>query len=334
MSKPTVIPPDNLFEHPAMKGWMTLWPRRVEPECIETLQKRRKSTVYRLKGAGPQGADVIAKRSWLAKVLVERTIYEEVLPQLPIPTLSYYGFVEEENSEYGWFFLEYADEGEYSPQVEEHRVLAARWLGLVHTSAVGIATASRLPDRGPGYYLERLQSAHARILHNLDNPALTVADLAVLKTVVGQCESVASQWGLIEQLCEQLPPTLIHGDFAPKNMRIRIGQAPLALLPFDWGSAGWGSIASDLAQAGMLPNDYWASPDLAVYHSVVQETWPHLKDENVQLLAIFGKIFRCLVCIDLDAESLATPWVEKSMVNMQMYMRDMAEAIQAAEGVG
>jgi hypothetical protein len=130
MSKSSVIAYDNLLEHPAMKGWRTLWPRWVEPKNIETLQKRRKSTVYRLEGVGPQGTDVIAKWSWLAKARVERTIYEEVLPHLLTPTLCYYGFVEEENGEFGWFFLAYADGEKYSPHIEEHRVLAAQWLGL------------------------------------------------------------------------------------------------------------------------------------------------------------------------------------------------------------
>jgi hypothetical protein len=333
MSKHAVIPQDNLLEHPAMQHWNTLWPSWVEPERIKTLQKRRRSSVYRLEGVGPFGASVIAKRSWLTKARVERAIYEEVLPHLPIPTVSYYGFVEEENSEFGWLFLACIDGEEYSPHSEEHRVLAARWLGLIHTSTAVTPAVHKLPNREPGYYLERMGSAHTKILSNLNNPALSSDDLTVLKTVIDQCEVVASQWGWIERLCERLPHTLIHGDFAAKNMRIQTEQAPIILLPFDWGSAGWGSTAADLAQAGITSNAYWASPDLAVYHSVVQESWPYLGMEDVQLLAIFGKIFRCLVCIDLDAESLATQWVEKCMANMRIYVRDMTEAIWAAERI-
>jgi len=334
MSKPAAIVQGDLLEHPTVKVWSQLQRGRGDPASIAILQNRRKSTVYRLKGVGPHGSDVIAKRSWLAKALVERTIYEEILPHLPIPALSYYGFVAEEEGKYGWLFLACAGEEEYSPHIEEHRALAAQWLGLIHTSAVGVAAATRLPDRGPGYYLECLRSAHARILRNLTNPVLTTDDLAVLKTVVGQCEVVVSYWSQIEKLCERLPRTLIHGDFAPKNMRVRTGQAPIVLLPFDWGSAGWGVTAADLAKSGMPTTTYWANPDLAVYYSIVRESWPYLDVQDIQPLAIFGKIFRCLVCIDLDAQSLATEWVEMCMSNMRIYMKDMAEAIQAAKRVG
>jgi len=333
MSENVIIPKDNLVEHPAIKGWKTLQPNRIVPASIEILKKKRRSPVYKLEGIGPQGADVVAKRSILASALVEHTIYENILPHLPIPTLSYYGFFKEENSEYGWNFLAYTNADKYSPRIEEHRVLAARWLALLHTSALRFAGENRLPDRGPRYYLGRLRSAQAKILNSLDNSALTKADLAVLKNIVVQCEIIASQWRTIEKLCQLIPHTLIHGDFATKNIHVQVGHASLVLQPFDWGSAGWGSIAIDLAQAGMLPNDYWASPDLATYYSVVREYWPHLKLEDLQMIAISGKIFRCLSCIDGDAENLAYLWVDKCMSKMQMYTNDMAEAIQAAKGV-
>jgi hypothetical protein len=48
----------------------------------------RKSGVYGLEGAGPAGAAVLAK--WCRQTMVgtKRTIYEEILPQLPIWTIS------------------------------------------------------------------------------------------------------------------------------------------------------------------------------------------------------------------------------------------------------
>ncbi len=289
--------------------------------------------MYRLVGVDPECPAIIAKRSRLAKARTERAIYQEVLPHLPIPALPYYGYVEEEEEDFGWLFLAYADGEEYSSLVQEHRALAARWLGLVHTSAARVAAAARLPDRGPAYYLEHLRSARERILHNLANPMLTIDDGATLETVVGQFEVVVLRWSQVERLCERMPPTLIHGDFAPKNMRVRMGQAAATLLPFDWGSAGWGIIAADLAQFGILAN-YWPSPDLTVYCSQVQTSWPHFTTQHAQALATWGKIFRCLVCIDLDAESLATEWVEKSMSNMRIYVAEMVDAVRATEELG
>ena len=152
----------------------------------------------------------------------------------------------------------------------------------------------------------------------------------MLKTVVGQCEVVGSHWSHIEQWCARLPRTLIHGDFAPKNMRVRNERAPIALLPFDWGSAGWGVPAADLAQAGGASWHYWASPDLSAYRFAVGESWPHLGARDLQALAAVGKVFRCLVCIDLDARSLATEWVEHAARNMRVYRAELADALQAA----
>lgn len=333
MAMPKNIPQDELLDHPAVKVWLTLRQSRVMPERIVTLQRRHKSRVYRLDGIGPQNGHIIAKRSWTAKARAEYIIYEDILPILQIPMISYYGFIEEENGEYGWNFLEYIDGNEYSPRIEEYRALAARWLSLVHTSATGMAAAAVLPNRGPRYYLRCLESARARILNNLANPVLTVSDRTVLGTIIDQVDIVSSQWCDIEKLCDVVPQTLIHGDFASKNIRVRVGETQLALFPFDWGSAGWGCLAADLAQEGMRPNDYWASPRLDVYHSEVRAVWPKLALEELRMLASFGKIFRCLVCIDLDSESLLTPWVDKCMMNMRMYMNDMAVAIQTVQEI-
>lgn len=323
----------NLLEHPAVKAWAKLRSEHVEPAAIERMQKKRKGVVYRLKGAGPGGSDVIAKRSSPERLLKERIIYEQVLPALSISIVSYYGFIEEPDESYCWLFLESADGEEYSPLDNEHRTLAARWLGLLHTSASRIATAARLPERGPGYYLEQLRQGGETIRRNLTNPALTSETRATLENVVWQLEVVASRWGQVEELCERAPRTLVHGDFAPKNMRVRSGRAGLSLLPFDWGSAGWGVAAADLAQSGMESNsywNYWADPDLDAYRSVAQESWPRLDICDVGQLAIIGKIFRSLVCINLEAPSFAMEWVENSARDMRLYQAAIADAIRAA----
>lgn len=327
-------PGSDLLEHPAVKAWAQLRPERVEPSAIERLQKKKKGFVYRLEGVGPGSSAIIAKRSSPARILQERTIYERVLPRLAIPAVRYHGFIEEPEEGCCWLFLEDAGPEEYSPLSQEHRALAGQWLGLLHTSAARLGEAARLPDRGPGYYLEHLRAARDTIRQYLTNPALTADDVTVLNAVVAQCKVVASHWSQVEALCEGMPRTLIHGDFAPKNMRVQSGQIGLNLLPFDWGSAGWGVTAADLVQSGMTSHshwDYWASPDLAAYCRVVRESWPHLDLPHIQSLAIIGKIFRCLVCIRLDAESLTTEWVEKSMRNMRIYQAEMADGIRAAE---
>src|SRR6266511_5603257 len=95
--------------HPALKAWRGLRGARVGPERIEIVtlkQSKIDSAVYRLAGAGPGGAAVIAKWCRHATGLLEHTIYEEVLPHLPFTALRSYGLVEGEGGRSCWLFLE------------------------------------------------------------------------------------------------------------------------------------------------------------------------------------------------------------------------------------
>jgi aminoglycoside phosphotransferase (APT) family kinase protein len=64
-----------------------------------------------------------------------------------------------------------------------------------------------------------------------------------------------------------MPQTLVHNDFAARNIKVRNGQAGTTLLPFDWEKAGWGIPAADL--------EYLEQADLAMYWSVVHRSWPY-----------------------------------------------------------
>jgi hypothetical protein len=327
----------DLLRHPAVKAWARLRPGRARPTGVERLQKKPKGSVYRIGGVGPGSVGVIGKRSSPERIRVERAIYERVLPALPVSAVRYHGCVEEPDGGC-WLFLEDAGGEGYSPRRQEHRALAGRWLGLLHTSAAGLAAGAWLPDRGPGYYRGQLRSARAGLLSNLANPALTAEQAALLRAVIRQCEAVDEHWTEVERWCAAVPRTFIHGDFAPKNMRVRARPTGSVLLPFDWGSAGWGVPAADLVQAAP-PSDrgtgwdlsgYWASPDLAAYCSAVRESGWRLDVRDVRPLAVIGKVFRCLVCINLDAQSLATDWVVDVARKMRVYEAEMADAVWAA----
>ena len=60
------------------------------------------------------------------------TIYEEVLAGLTVPSLHYYGFLDDPDGEYCWLFVEEATGAAYSRLVAADRAQAARWLGLLH----------------------------------------------------------------------------------------------------------------------------------------------------------------------------------------------------------
>ncbi|MBI4317239.1 MAG: aminoglycoside phosphotransferase family protein [Chloroflexi bacterium] len=316
----------KVLDHPAVQAWSQLHPERVRPDWIESLKGRwertRTSTVYRLAGVGLQGSDVIAKRCRRACGASERIVYERVLPHLPVPTPHYYGFVEEPDADFCCLFVEDAGENIYSPEVEEHRTLAARWVGILHASAARLNVATCLPDRGPAHYLAHLRAACGTILQNMANPALTADDVEVLKTIVSHCEILASRWGQVERFCDGVPRTLVHGDFKKNNVRIRANQGRMQFVAFDWEYAGWGVPAEDLA--ALQP-----TVDMSVYWSVARDHWPHMDFEAAQRLLFVGKVFRCAATIDWETGKLAYEWVEKPMFRMRFYLSQLGTLLGA-----
>lgn len=326
----------NLLEHRAVKAWRELRPARTEPTWIETLKKHKgKSRVYRLGGVGPGGTAVVAKRCRRATALIERTVYEEVLPRVPMPMLRYYGFVEEPDGECCWLFVEDAGGGEYSPLVEEHRALAGRWLGAVHTAPVSPDLEARLPARGPAQYLEHLRSVREAIVRNPANPALSADDLVVLKDLVAQCDILESGWSRVERSCAGMPRTLVHGDFVAHNARVRPGEGGADFLPFDWGIAGWGVAAVDLAQF----TGHSISPDISSYWPEVRHSWPHLDARAVQRLANAGAVFRSLAGLHWHTWAVTYQyqyeheyaWLRDFMGMVAHYRARLVNAMRAAE---
>jgi len=340
----------DLLEHPAVKAWVKLQPDRVEPESLEILdtQKRvwrrfqsewfeseiieslRKRTfVYRLKGVGSEGSAVIAKQCEQVAGITERTIYKEILFRLPVPTPRYYGLVEEPDGEFCWLFLEDAGTEQCSPDISEHRALAARWLGLMHTSAARVATRARLPDRGPDHYLQHLQLARDRIqLTKIKSAALRPDDLAVLESLVSRFGVLESCWSKVERFCDSMPKTLVHGDFQGWNMRIRHDQTGRTLLPFDWEMSGWGVPATDLVQGTKQ------QVDLAIYWSVVRQFWPHLDVRDIQRMANLGRIFWELATISwkswpLEYDLLGYDRVKSFVLTIKGCEDRLADAMRA-----
>src|SRR5436309_884903 len=184
----------SLTRHPAVVAWCRLHPT-AEPQRITPLKvRRKKNQVYRLDGIGWAGGSVIAKRCPKAVALVERTVYEEILPRTAVPSLHYYGFIEEPDGEYSWLFMEEATGADYSNLLADHRALAARWLGQLHSSAAEAAVTARLPDGSPGRYLALLGQTRELIQQHLDNPVLSPDDVAFIEEVHGRLDELAAHW--------------------------------------------------------------------------------------------------------------------------------------------
>jgi hypothetical protein len=370
----------DLLKHPAVKAWIKLQPDLVEPEGIEILDRKRRvwiklqpedaepesieildmkkrawilfrsehvrpeSTeilkeqkfIYRLNGVGPEGSAVIAKQCEQGTGMMEHAIYTQILPRLPFPTLRCYGFVEEPSGEFGWLFLEDAGTEVFRFGIREHRALAARWLGLMHTSAVHVAATALLPDRGGDHYLEHLQLARGAVQRAIVDSTVSPDDLGVLESIVSQCNALESCWSKVERFCDRMPQTLVHSDFAVRNVRIRHGQTGIVLLPFDWELAGWGIPAADLT--------HLEQADLAIYWSVVRQSWPYLDVRDIQQMANYGRIFRALADINWKSWAFEYSWegwplkyrsrkdemIKLAVVDMKIDEVSIADAMRAA----
>jgi hypothetical protein len=318
-------------EHPAMQAWGRLYSKRSKPNFIEVLSEGRKSCVYRLDGVGPGGTAVIAKRSRAGEAHVEQTIYEEILPDLPISSLTFYGAVDEPSTEFCWLFLEDADNAEFTYLSEQHCKLAACWLGLMHVSAELVFAVSRLPDRGPQHYLDHLYSLQQRIRDNLGDPALSSQDIEVLESVLHQGHLLESQWMRVVELCRCYPRTLVHCDFAGKNLRVRSKTSRINLVAFDWEMAGYGIPAPDIAECsgrGVPRRNTGGLPESALvdYWGVVQESWPYLDLPAMRELAELGAVFRSLLAISWESEAIGRGWWP--IEALRGYQADLAIALQ------
>lgn len=316
----------DLLEHPAFLAWRKLQLGNAKPERIEILKGNMldhnqgiKRVVCRLVGVSSNGSSVIGKRCKRTHAVIENAVYKEILPYLPFPSLNYFGMVKEANGKHCWLFLEDAGEREYSAHIEEHRLLSAQWLAIMHTSAAHLTAPANFPDKGPKHYLKCLQSVRDAILHHLSTLALQADDMACLKTIVSQCDLLETHWRRVEEFCEEMPETLVHGDFVNRNLLIRNSQVGITLFPFDWGEAGWGALATDLMHV-----------DLGAYSSIVRDNWPSLNAQAIQRSARIGKIFRCLDAISWDLPDLNYEWLTKPLINMRIYESWLDESITAA----
>lgn len=312
------VPPTGLPDHPAVRAWAGLRPRRARPTAVGVLKDTRKTGVFRLEAAGPGGAAVIAKRCRRGSGEVERTLYEEVFPRLPVRTPRCHGFVED-GPESCWLFLEDADGETYSPGLGGHGALAARWLAGLHTAAGALDLRDRLPGRGPDHYRAELRAATGRMRHGRDNPALRPGDGELLGDVLARCADLDGRWALVERLGDGLPRTLVHGDFVPKNLRIRPGPAGPLLLVFDWEVAGWGLPAADVAECA----------DLDAYTSAARAAWPHVGGAAVRRLAFVGALFRLVSALSWASWDLGSARVSRCLTYLGCYRDELTAALAA-----
>jgi ATP-binding cassette subfamily B protein len=337
-SAPAVLPArpaasrrqETLLAQPAVQAWRQLDPERVIPDRITPAKfkpnkMRPNLTVYRMEGVGIDGTAVIAKRCKRADGLVERAVYERILPHVPLPGPRFYGTVEEQDA--CWLFIGEIQGEKYDMLRADHRAAAARWLGTLHTAARAAADPAKLPDGGPHRYREQMRATRDLIRKHVDNPAFTTGDLAFLDGLLGRFEQLDEDWERLDTASTGLPATLVHGDFNGKNVRVQPSPDGPRLVVFDWEDAGRGAPSIDLAQVIAPSCRIAASPDLATYWSVVRDQWPECDLADIERVATCGAVFRAIAVIAWDANHLAHPWADAFLPNLQLYERELTHAL-------
>jgi aminoglycoside phosphotransferase (APT) family kinase protein len=302
-------------EHPAARAWRRLGRADDGITRVDALRQKKSAQVYRLTGVGPSGS-VVAKRTSHAIGAIERCVYEQALPRLPLRGLRLEGVIEE--AEACWLFLE--DAGSERAEGPEARPLLSAWLAALHTSAAEIAATLPLPDRGAGSHREHLHAARRPLRENLGNPSLSPADRWVLCELAEGLARLDARWGELEALCAQMPRTLVHGDLGPANLHRRQSAEGDELLVLDWETAGIGPLAVDLLAV---------DPELYAAH--VARTWPEVTPDVVRRWQRCGRLLRTIIATGWESADLAYPWVEKPMVRLRVYRRELEEALSALE---
>ncbi len=321
MKPPIAVLHERLDSHPALIAWRAFQSRQAPAQRIDVLRQHGATAVYRLVGAGAESGTVIAKRVPPAKARPERTMYERVLPHLPVTAPRFHGALSADGSDgETWLFLEDVGGERYSDTRPDHLALTARWVARLHGSARQVAAARGLPDGGPDRYRGHLTSATEKLERRLSGPDLAGADVTLLRGIADLLEGLAARWSEVEDMCVGLPATVVHGDFRPKNVYLRPAGERLACYPIDWETAGWGVPAADLTRI-----------DAAVYWSVAREWREGLSLDTVLHLAHLGQVFRTLAAIDWECTSLrfaTREQISRPLASLAVLTPRLTDAVQ------
>lgn len=317
--------PCDPVDHPVVGAWHSVASPGASIDRVDLLRKKKKSEAYRLVVANT-ATSVIAKRGRTEQLLVERTIYETLLPRLALPALRYYGFVGAQDEEFAWLFIE--DAGDVPCSLAEHETIAGRWLGALHGGAAALDLPSSLPERGPGHYLEHLRAAREMILGNFDHPALRPGDRGMLRAIVSSCDLIESCWSRVVTICDGLPRTLVHGDLLRKNLRLRRDDKGTAIVAFDWEWSGWAVPAVDIY---MLARGATREALLS-YHSAISEYTDALDGDQIRSLLLVGNGFRLLSCVNWSSTHLPHAHPETGVAELyalEQPLREWGEGLAA-----
>ena len=296
-------------EHPAVVAWSRLMGGNAVPNRIIRLNQGH-SVVYRLVGL-KDGDTVIAKQCSRQDAEMTRIICTRLLPLVPRPALVFYGCLPTSTRK-SWVFLEDAGSTKCSPDDPAHLSALSAWLAALHTCLAGHVEDLSLPETGLTMYRRQLRAARRRIVQSLSLQALEAEDDATLRSVVEWFDRVEARWDKLEILVGRGPRTLVHDDFAPKNILVRQTAATLEVFPIDWETAGWGPPTADIGEC----------VDLVAYRAEALRYGVSWSEETVRSWAAVGKILRHIAAFDWASASLIGGWPPRGARRIEARLED------------
>lgn len=305
----------NPQKHPAVVAWNRMTGASALPSRITRLNEGH-SMVYRLAGIAPDGGSVIAKLCAREDGDRSRVICTSVLPLLQRPALLFYGCLEA-GPRRSWLFLEDGGPLKCSLENADHKRALSAWLAALHASTAAHAKGFALPETGFDAYLKQLRSGRRKILKGLGLLEFEPEDEATLRSIAEWYGRIESLWPKLRTMVGDAPHTVVHGDFAPKNVLVREVLGHTEVFPIDWETAGWGTPAEDLGEY----------PDLAIYTTQAREHGATWSLEAVRRWAAVGKILRHVAAFDWASATLVGGWPPRGVRRMRVRLGD---ALQAA----
>jgi len=325
---------DQLHDHPAVRAWRRARPDAQAPLLVEPLKRpnarqvkptSRAVRLHHRQDIGP----TIAKRRSRKFLEVEHLMYQQILPQLPIPQVPCLGFAIDDDPRRAWLFVEDVGGERYRNASRDHRILAARWLGTVHAFGMTMSTRALLPDRGPNHYLSELRWSSNEISSRLSRDYFTSDDRRILLATLRALSELEERWDKIGTWCNAMPHTLVHGDFVAKNCRIRKAGTPdLELAVFDWEMAGWGVPAVDLARNAFRVDEL--ALDREMYAEAMRDAWPGLGQLELEHAVRIGDAQRVTAAVRWGCDYLMDSWIVQT--GLRLYLPHLEQAVRLVRG--
>jgi len=301
---PVNTPVATLAKHPAVVAWNRLTGASAVPNRITQLNRE----VYRLFGMKKDGDSVIAKLCSRQDAELTRVISTGLLPLVPKPALVFYGCLQMGTNR-AWMFLEDAGRVKCSLEDPGHLRVTSAWLAALHACLAGHAEDFSLPEAGLSMYLKKLRASRRRVLKGLSLLELEAEEVATLRSVVEWFDHVENEWDKLDALVGGGGPrTLVHGDFAPKNIFVRQTAGALEVLPIDWEFAGWGPPAVDMGEC----------LELAAYRAEALRYGVTWSAETIRGWATVGKILRHIAEFEWASAGLLRRWPPRSVRHMRV----------------